>query len=254
MSQSESLLNPSPELVSQGARTVRSRAIAARGRALGYGVTGYDECGEGNSKRKGCFLNVSYVVSAPLHYEGFHDFWGGADWIGRMTTLFDFLIHVGLWVAVLIIDCLIYTNDEVGLPGTSMFMREIQNGVLVSTVLVWIGLLLALILGALGQPAGKAFPSTIGLVLGGGFSSMMFSLVYLVLLPDGGPTGIMTATDGLVTLRQLSVWTLGLKTLAFYVAKANIDFHGACEHESMLKNICAFMKSKPATDLKVVRA
>lgn len=205
------------------------------------------DCEDGGRRDKGfkfCGgkLNMSYIVSAPLHYEGFDDFWTSASCIGQMAAFTDMLMHVLLWVVVLTIDIMMYSYDPVGDGDTKIFMREIQAGVITSTCLVWVGLFLAIIFGILGQPAGKAFPSTVAFVLGGAFASILFSLVYVILLVNW--TEAMTSTDTgryFMTLRQLSLWSLGLKSVAFYYAKANIDFHGACEHESMLKNICRFV-------------
>lgn len=208
----------------------------------------------------GCF-NMSYIVSAPLHYESVRDFWTHASMAGRFFAFSDALLHVVLWAVILVLDCWVYGHDPLGTgaeaattdasgnavaavhgTGSHMFMRELHNGVFASTILVWVGLFLALIYGALGQPAGKAFPHQVSLVLGGGFASLLLSLAYVILL--AGWTDVMNATDKdeyKVTLRQISIWVVALKSFAFYYAKANIDFHGACEHNAMLKNICTFM-------------
>lgn len=208
----------------------------------------------------GCF-NMSYIVSAPLHRESYSDFWGHASMMGRFFVFTDLFLHVGLWIVILVMDCWVYNHDQLGTgavaattdasgnvvaavhgTGSNMFMRELHNGVFVSTVLVWVGLILALVYGALGQPAGKAFPHQVALVLGGGFASLLLSLAYVILL--AGWTDVMDTTnanDSKVTLRQISIWVVALKAFAFYYAKANIDFHGACEHKEMLKNICWFV-------------
>lgn len=197
--------------------------------------------------RQCCAFNISYIVSAPLHYQGFYQFWYAADCIGQIVAFVDVLLHVLLWVAALVLDCWIVSIDNLG----HQWMRELQIGALVCLGIALFGLLVAQVLGVLGQPAGKSWPSTVGLIMGGGAASAVFTLMFCLSFSFAVPA-LLDATDPLadppyVTVRHCALASLPIKIFALATARANIDFWGSCEQADKLDNICAFMARKRAS-------
>lgn len=188
--------------------------------------------------RQCCAFNISYIISAPLHYQGFHQFWYAADGGGRLFAFCDVLLHLLHWVVALVLDIWIVLVD--GLEH--QWLREIQNGALICLCIAFFGLVVAQALGLLGQPAGKAWPSTVGLVMGGGIASTVFSVVLCLSFSFAVPD---------VSVRICALATVAIKIIALATARANIDFWGSCEQADKLDNICAFMASKKTSNTVV---
>ena len=189
-------------------------------------------------------FNFSYLISAPLHYQGYHEFWDAADMLGKAIVTFDMIIHICLWAAVLVLDSWIVSKGDAADNAVTniKLSRDLEVGALVCTCLVFAGLLLAQIFGWLGQPAGKAFPTTVALVVGGGLASLIFTVVDLI--QGAGHAMTEAAEDSVAdaaSLRRGMVWLVGLKVLALATAQANIAFWGACEQAHKLNNLCALM-------------
>ena len=213
---------------------------------MGYGKD--EGCGDLDHGSGGCCsgaANLSYIVSATLHFRGFEQFWKKASCVGKLASFGDLVIHLCLWISVLAIDGWVSYQDPLGSGDAAMYMREVETAALTSTVVAWVGLLLALVFGLLGQDAGKAYPSTLGFVLGGGLASALFSTVYALLLMGSFPeAAVATAKDDPRTaIRQLTLWAIGLKLLAVSTAKANASFWSlANDPENYAAAICRFLR------------
>ena len=230
------------------------RRVARRAAALKEGhECGYDKKGVGytdplKSNPSCCWnnFNLSYIISAPFHFQGYYEFWHAADYAGRAIATIDLILHLCLWAAVLVLDSWIVSKGDAADAAdlNIKLSRDLEVAALVSTCLVFAGLLVAQFFGAMGQPAGKAFPTTVALVVGGGLASLIFTVMDLVsgVGVDAVPYAIETAegTDA-ASMRRGMVWLVGLKVLALATAQANIAFWGACEQAHKLNNICALM-------------
>lgn len=207
----------------------------------GYGdVTKNVCCGA-----QGCPLNLSYIISAPLHYQGFYEFWKAADYcVGRPIAFIDALLHVLLWVVVFIVDVWILSTGDMH----HQWLRELQIGAVVCICLALFGLLVAQVFGWLGQPAGKAWPTTVGLIMGGGMASLVFSIMLALSFSYAWPA-LLDATNPdasppAVSIRQLTITAIPLKIFALATTRANLDFWGSCEQADKLNNICALMADR----------
>lgn len=195
---------------------------------------------------------LTYVVSAPLSNKGSMFFWAGTNCVGYIAALVDVIYHVAIWLAVLILDCWVavlphrHENDEPHSIGDP-FAEEIQYAATWCTILVWIGLVISIVFGFMGQIPGSAWPSTISLLRGGAIGGIIFSSLYALKIMDmvGGGAhdthnnwNIATATPE-ITVRQMTLWSIGLKCFAFATLDANLNYWGAVK-ERELANICNF--------------
>jgi len=80
----------------------------------------------------------SYVVSAPLHYQGWNEFWKLQNGCGAAVAAFDVIIHVLFWVSALILDIWLSSFSKYDLRYT----RDLHAGALVCTILAVVGLLM----------------------------------------------------------------------------------------------------------------
>jgi len=220
-------------------KLLRARVVA------GEPECGYNKDGVGLSKPAkaddyflGCLL-MSYLVSAPLHFQGHGQFWTRASWcMGRLIALLDLFCHLALWITVFVLECWTFSFETLGTDQ----LNDVRTGSFWCTLLAVIGLLMAVVYGALGQPAGKAWPSTIGMVIGGGVASLIFS--FILALWSGAVVLAADEERTAESVRHVTFWLIALKTFALAVVNANINFWGACEQADQLSNICALMSSK----------
>ena len=226
----------------------KARWQLLRQRAAGESECGYTKDGMMNSKLAkkddyffGCLL-MSYIVSAPLHFQGHGQFWTRADWcLGRFIALLDLFGHLGLWIAVFVLECWTFSFKTFGTDP----LNDVRTGAFWCTFLVFLGLLMAVVYGALGQPAGKAWPTTVGMIVGGGVASLIFS--FILAMWSGAVVLDADEERTVESVRHVTLWLVALKTLALAVVNANINFWGACEQADQLANICALMSSKRTT-------
>lgn len=199
---------------------------------------------------------LTYVVSAPFSSKGSPFFLpkaydGTMGWnycMSAMAGTIDLIYHVLLWVAILIMDCWVANLPHRGEDAHSigdMYAEEIQWGATVCTILVWIGLVISIIFGFLGQIPGSAWPSTVSLMRGGAIGGIVFSSLYalkLMMMVGGGPHdtannwNVVTAEPE-ITVRQLTLWVIGLKCLALTCLDANLNYFGPVT-EPELANVC----------------
>tara|TARA_B110001452_G_scaffold177050_1_gene148490 strand:- start:262 stop:1086 length:825 start_codon:yes stop_codon:yes gene_type:complete len=191
-----------------------------------------------------CAFNLSYIISAPLHYQGYFEFFKSADCFGAIVAISDVLIHLLHWVAALVLDCWIASIADLG----HQWMRDLHNGALICLGIALFGLLVAQVFGWLGQPAGKAWPSTVGMIMGGGIASTVFSVMFCLSFSFAVPA-VLAATDPeadppYVSVRYCSLANVAIKIIALATTRANIDFWGSCEQADKLNNICLLMSNK----------
>ena len=193
---------------------------------------------------------VSYVVSAALSSKGSPFFWANTTCLGYIAALVDILYHVCLWLAILIMDCWVAhmpnRNEDAHSIGDA-YAQELQWGATVCTILVWVGLAISIVFGFLGQIPGSAWPSTVSLLRGGAMGGIVFSALYalkLMMMVGGGAHdthnnwNIVTAEPE-ITVRQLTLWSIGLKCLAFATLDANLNYWGPVTQRE-IANVCLF--------------
>ena len=192
---------------------------------------------------------ITYVVSAPLSSKGSAYFWPMNNACGIVAALVDVLFHVCLWLAILIMDCWVAhlpNRDEDSHSIGDAYAQEIQWGGLVCTILVWAGLVISIAFGVMGQIPGAAWPSTVALLRGGAIGGIVFHSLYalkIMAMTGGGATGMhnnwnIVVAEPKITVRQLTLWTVGLKCLAFACLDANLNFFGPVK-EAELANVCS---------------
>lgn len=193
---------------------------------------------------------VSYVVSAPLSNKGSPFFWNGTNWLGYIAALVDVFYHVLIWLAILIMDCWVAhlpNRDEDSHSIGDAYAQELQWGATVCTILVWTGLVISIVFGFMGQIPGSAWPSTVSLLRGGAIGGIIFSALYalkLMAMVGGGANDVhnnwnIVTAEPEITVRQLTLWSIGLKCLAFATLDANLNYWGAVTQRE-LANICNF--------------
>lgn len=193
---------------------------------------------------------VTYVVSAPLSNKGSPFFWAGTNWLGYIAALVDVFYHVLLWLAILIMDCWVAhlpNRDEDAHSIGDAYAQELQWGATVCTILVWTGLFISIVFGFMGQIPGSAWPSTVSLLRGGAIGGIIFSALYalkLMAMVGDGKTDVhnnwnIVAVEPEITVRQLTLWSIGLKCLAFATLDANLNYWGPVTQRE-IANICNF--------------
>lgn len=192
---------------------------------------------------------ITYVVSAPLSSKGSPYFWPMGNVCGIIAALVDVLFHVCLWLAILIMDCWVAhlpNRDEDSHSIGDAYAQEIQWGGLICTILVWAGLVISIAFGIMGQIPGAAWPSTVALLRGGAIGGIVFHSLYALKIMEmtgGGATDMhnnwnLVTAEPEITVRQLTLWTVGLKCLAFACLDANLNFFGPVK-EAELANVCS---------------
>ena len=240
---------------------IENKAASAAGIKAGIHVRVDNGCNDallekGYAVGKNHMAWLTYVVSAPFSSKGSPFFLpkaydGSMGWnycMSAMAGTIDLLYHVLLWVAILIMDCWVANLPHRGEDAHSigdMYADEIQWGATVCTILVWIGLFIAIVFGVLGQIPGSAWPSTVSLLRGGAIGSILFSTLYalkLMMMVGGGPNDTannwnIVTVEPEITVRQLTLWSIGLKCLALTCLDANLNFFGPVK-EPELANVC----------------
>ena len=198
--------------------------------------------GTGLSKVKlpdflGCCGNMfkfSYVISAPLHMKGFFEFWAKDHkyaFLDRVAVTFDLLIHLAAWFVALGLEIWANTQEN---RGTEI-LAELNMVALWCLIVALSGILVAQAFAMMagGQEAGKLFPSTYGVIVGGAYSSIMFSLLWLI-YSVSWPAMVAQYSDhpdhddNLKSQRHVTMWALALKTCAVVTLKQNAAFWGPC--------------------------
>ena len=184
----------------------------------------------------GCFgnrLKFSYVISAPLHMKGFFQFWAKNHKyavIDRVAVTFDLVIHLAAWIAALVLDIWANAQDNRG----SEILQEVNMVALWSLIVALSGILVAqfFALTAGGQEAGKLFPSTYGVIVGGAYTSILFSFMWLMhsftwaaLVNQYSDSSL---GEDLKQQRHAVMWTLALKVCAVVTLEKNASFWGPC--------------------------
>ena len=169
-------------------------------------------------------LKFSYVISAPLHMNGFFDFWGDKDVgpLGKFVVSCDLVFHVAFWLIPLIIEFSAAGHDK-----GSFVIKELQAASLWSLVVALCGMFIA-----------QVFASTYGLIVGGAYASIIFSILYIQAAM--GTWAEYTASDDdsneVTQMRKLALWGLVFKALAVVTLKQNAAFWGPCSTDVMKEN------------------
>jgi len=203
----------------------------------------------------GGWLKLSYVISAPLHFKGFAEFWGSKS-VGctnKLAVTFDLIFHLSFWVVPLIME--VWGN---GLNKGNWQIKELYAASMWSLITAFIGILIAQFFAMLwgGQDAGRLFPSTYGLIVGGAYASILFNILYYMHAITLVPGFVDTDDDAhseMAQLRKQTLWTIVLKFFAVTTLKQNAAFWGPCspdvteEQAKMLKESQknSFSKGEP---------
>ena len=206
--------------------------------------------GSGMSKVKlpdflGCCGNAfkfSYVISAPLHMKGFFEFWAKDHkyaFLDRVAVTFDLLIHLAAWFVALGLEIWANTQEN---RGTAI-LAEVNMVALWSLIVALSGILVAqaFAMTAGGQEAGKLFPTTYGAIVGGAYTSILFSLMWLLHSFSWAALANQyedhpDLDDNLKSQRHVVMWAVALKTCAVVTLKQNAAFWGPCVIDETKEN------------------
>lgn len=211
---------------------------------------------------------VSYLISAPLHGRGSLAFWqSGApvnfySFVTRLICIVDLVWHLALWIALLVLESWTYNkfqdymqvkhgtpNDEYRMaasPGDTsrVLLDELYVGQFTTFMIAFAGIIITAIFGFMGQPSGKAWPSTICFLFGGLKASLAFTVLIIIVASDKW-TGFNSATESgmdghqeTVTMRQMALWSVALKFFAIAQLSANEKFWGSGSDDDMYANMC----------------
>jgi len=177
-------------------------------------------------------FKLSYIVSAPLHMKGIWQFWfsDNAGWLDKIAVLFDLVIHLSLWIAPLIMEIWGSGMDKPK-GGDSFLVKELQAASMWALITAWIGIFIAQVFAFWGQDAGRLYPTTYGLIVGGTYASVIFSFLYIQYAMGTWPGYTATdddSKDQLAALRKIMLWSVALKLLAVTTLKQNAAFWGPC--------------------------
>lgn len=209
------------EAVSKHSRAHASGRFGPYGGGGGYGADGSHANYANDHTNK---TTVPYMVSALLHKRYREYFYDQQGLFMKFLVIVDFVFHLLLWLFAFGIDIWIFSKDL-----QTMWLRELHVGAFVCLLLAFLALLCTFVFGVFGQGFGQLWPCFYGLMYGGLVASILFSTVFAIELHSSWPAAL-TATDASadppwVTIRQLTVWVIGLKTLAFFTLKANQTFN-----------------------------
>ena len=174
-------------------------------------------------------FKFSYVVSAPLHMKGFFQFFAKRHAYHLADKFFvtvDLLSHLGAWIAALCLEIWINNQEDRG----SALLTEVSKVSLWALIVAWTGIAIASLFALFGQEAGKLFASTYAVIVGGAYTSIMMSLVWIL---QSASWAAMVAQyddsslgDDLKTQRHYVLWSFALKICAVVCLKQNAAFWG----------------------------
>lgn len=189
-----------------------------------------DKLGPDLSHYKGCVggkWKTSYVISAPLHPKGIWEFWSKNKeykWLERTCSLVDVGIHLALWSVPLFMEIW-----GMSINKGNFATKELQLGSMWSLITALIGLIFAQLFALMGQETGKLFPTTYAAIIGGGYASIIFSILYIQQSMSGAfpeYTDNNDLGDKITYLRHTMLWGLVLKICAVVCAQKNANFWG----------------------------
>lgn len=180
----------------------------------------------------GCFrgkLKFSYVVSAALHMKGFFQFWQMNRKYYIVDQLFvtiDLLSHLACWIIALVLEIMLQFKDNKG----SELLAEVGKVSFWALIVAWTGIVLASLFALAGQEVGKLFPSTYAAIVGGAYTSILMSFIWLM---QSASWAAMTAQyedsslgDDLKVQRHYVLWAIALKICGVVCLKQNAAFWG----------------------------
>jgi hypothetical protein len=174
-------------------------------------------------------VKFSYVVSAALHMHGFFQFWRKERqyWIiDKLFVTLDLVSHLACWIIPLILEIILQFKDNKG----PEILAEVSMVSFWALVVGWIGIVLASFFALAGQEAGKLFPSIYAVIVGGAYTSIVMSLVWL--LQSASWTAMVaqyddsSLGDDLKLQRHFVLWAIALKICAVVCLKQNAAFWG----------------------------
>ena len=187
-------------------------------------------------------LKLSYVVSAALHMKGFFQFWEMERTyyiIDKLFVTLDLLSHLACWIIPLVLEISLQFKDNKG----PELLAEVSKVSFWALIVAWTGIVLASLFALAGQEAGKLFPSTYATIVGGAYTSILMSLIWLL---QSASWTAMTAQyedsslgDDLKMQRHYVLWAIALKICGVTCLKQNAAFWGPAivdvEKEAELK-------------------
>lgn len=181
------------------------------------------------------YLKFSYVVSAPLHSEGLWGFWKNPDiaLLDRVAVTTDLVLHLAFWVSALILEIVALTYKD---RGNDMLV-EMQEASLYALITALIGIMIAQVFAMWGnQDAGRLFPSTYALIVGGAYTSIVFGIMWTLSTTNAWVPGMLSQytddsppDEDLKKMRQCILWALALKIFAVTTLVKNSSFWGPCK-------------------------
>ena len=185
----------------------------------------------------GCCGNLfkfSYVISAPLHMKGFWEFWAKDHkyaFADRVAVTFDLLIHLAAWFVALGLE--IWANSQEN-RGHAM-LAELNMCSLWALIVALAGIVIAQLFAMMGggQEAGKLFPTTYAAIVGGAYTSIIYSILWMIMSNGWAALAAQyedhpDLDDNLKSQRHVVLWAIALKTCAVTTLKKNAEFWGPC--------------------------
>ena len=193
------------------------------------------------------WFKFSYLISAPLHFKGFKEFWADKKngCVNKLAVSMDLVFHLAFWIVPLIMEIWgAYLNKG------SFYHKEVQAASMWALITALVGILIAQLFAMIwgGQDAGRLFPSTYGLVVGGAYASIAFSCLYVLMSTSAAWPGYILSDDDsnneLAQLRKQTLWCIVLKFLAVTTAKQNAAFWGPCSPDVTAEQAAMLAESK----------
>jgi len=199
--------------------------------------------------------------------------------ITRVICIIDLIWHVALWGCLFVWEIWTYNTFQTHMQHTDavpavmaadgvtelspavdaydhrmadahgessrVILDELYVGQFTTWWIAFFGLVVSIIFGLLGQPAGKAWPSTLCFIFGGLKASLLFTVLIILVASNGGWVGFNSALEAgqnghqeTITMRQLALWSAAFKMLLLAQLSANEKFWGSGSDDDMYANMC----------------
>ena len=146
-------------------------------------------------------------MSAPLHKQGFFEFWGNPDLniADKFAVVCDLVLHLCFWLIPFAFELWASLEKDRG----NYLAQELQMASLWSLIVALIGILIAQIFGLMEQDHGKLYATTYAAIIGGGIGDTP-----IIVRPNGIPVKAVAVLGG-GSLMHLTVdANSGIKSIA----------------------------------------
>lgn len=184
-----------------------------------------------------------------------------ASWVDRIAVAVDLLVHLSLWFVALGLELWVNGQSDKG----HSLLSELATASLWALTTALVGIVIAQVFAmtAGGQEAGRLFPTTYAAIVGGTYTSIVFSLLWAITQVSVWPELSAQYMDNpelddkLKDQRHMMLWSLALKIIAVVCLAKNASFWGPCvvdEQQCVSDQKAQYMKQMGVTSTGALAA